>query len=116
MIYKFHKQIKGGGNYAIIELFIEKSNSRNIITENYSKEETDSKLGYVTNKGFNDWKKSALDGLNKALRLTDKEYAITINSVQGHLAHTNPEVICYTAFLAICCYLNRDRRGSKDSI
>lgn len=106
--YKYVEQKGGRGNFAYISLVIEESDQRNSISENYNGQGFYSQ-GYtesVPTKGYDDWKKGAIDGLNQALKLTTKMYKITINAIEGLCTDTNSQTVAYTAFLALCSYLN----------
>lgn len=106
--YKFRKQIKGTGNYAAITLIIEESEPDNIILEqcNGLGFTSQGSLEYVTTKGYDDWKNGAKAGLTQALSLIiDKKYKIIIKSIEGLTSDTNSETVAYTAYMAICNYL-----------
>ena len=107
--FRFLKVKNGKPFFAIVNLSAEQILSSNEIIENYSGNgfTFQGNIESVPNNGYDDWKIAANSGVKFVLNLSDKNWRVTINSLEGRIAtDTNPTIIGYTTILALCNSIN----------
>ena len=103
--FRFLKVKNGKPHFAIVNLEAEHILTPSEIIENYSGNgfTTQGNIESVPKNGYNDWKIAAKNGVAFVLNLSNKNWRVSINSIEGRIAtDTNPTIIGYAIILALC--------------
>ncbi|MEO7977464.1 hypothetical protein [Flavobacterium sp.] len=107
--YKLLKIKNGKPFFAIINLEIIKNEERNEIIEEYCGDgwQRQGDIESVPMKGYEDWKKGVINGLEFAFSKSNEKWKIKIKKVEGRIAtDTNPTIIGFATILAFCKQTN----------
>lgn len=103
--YRFLKVKNGKPFFAIVNLEVCKSDSRNEIIEEYIGEgwKRQGSIESVPINGYEDWKKAVKNGLEFAFSKTHEKWNVKIKKVEGRIGtDTNPTIIGLATILAFC--------------
>lgn len=103
--YKLLKVKKGKPFFAIVNLEVCKSDSRNEIIEEYCGEGWTKQgvIENVSNIGYEDWKKAVKKGLEFAFSKSHEKWNVKIKKVEGRIGtDTNPTIVGLATILAFC--------------
>ena len=106
--FKFLKIKNGLPYFAIVTLEAKEIKSESEIIENYSGAGFTSQGNFesIPKNGYDDWKIAARRGINFVLNLSNRNWRVTIHSIEGRIAtDTNPTIVGYVTILALCTFI-----------
>jgi len=103
--YRLLKVKDGKPFFAIINIEVTLSDSKNEIIEEYIGEgwTRQGNIESIPAKGYESWKKAVIKGLEFVFSKTNQKWTVKVKKVEGRIAiDTNPTIVGYATILAFC--------------
>lgn len=106
--YRLLKIKNGKPFFAIINLEVNRSDKNEVLEEYLGEGFTkQGNIESVPAKGYEDWKKAVLKGLEFVFSKSSHEWKVKIKKVEGRIAtDTNPTIVGFATILAFCKQTN----------